>query len=264
MPGSYDLLALATSSRTAGPRAIPDSAYTARTRVDIGNQDVQGVTMTLTAAVDVQGRIVVTGDDKDIPPNSVHLYLVTEEFSPAATWLISSPRVDASGQFVIPKALPLRYSFTAEGIPEDAYIADVREGATSIFDTGLRVGNKSPDPIEVVINPKGARIDGVVQDADKKGIAYTAVVLVPQASRRGVSSFYKSAITDDAGHFTIRGIAPGDYKLFAWENVPSRAWRDPEFMVPYEELGKPVHLDPAAHIEDVPVRMISKSPADSH
>jgi len=164
---------------------------------------------------------------------------------------------------VIQKALPLRYSFSAEGIPEDAYIADIREGTTSIFDTGLWIGNKSPDPIEVVINPKGASIEGVVQNADKNGIAYTTVVLVPQVSRRGVAGFYKTAITDDAGHFTFRGIAPGDYKLFAWENIPSRAWRDPEFMVPFEELGSSVHVDPAARVENTVVRLIPKSPADS-
>jgi len=220
--------------------------------------------MELAAAVDIQGHMLIEGDDKTIPLNSVRMYLQTEEWSPAAIWLSSSPRVDAAGKFLIPKALPLRYSFSAEGIPEDAYIADVREGGTSIFDTGLRVGNKPPDPIEVVINPKGATIDGVVQGSDTKGIAFTTVVLVPQVSRRSVANFYKYAITDDAGHFTLRGIAPGEYKVFAWEKSPNRAWRDPEFLAPFEELGSPVKIDPAAHVENVTVRLIPKSAAASN
>ena len=44
LPGSYDLFILATSGRGSGQFAVPDSAYTARTRIDVGNQDVVGVT----------------------------------------------------------------------------------------------------------------------------------------------------------------------------------------------------------------------------
>jgi len=225
---------------------------------------VQGLTMDLAAAVDVQGRIVVEGEDKSISPNSIRLYLSPEEFSPAAIWLRGSPRGSAGGHFLFPKALPLQYPFSAEGIPEDAYIADIREGTTSIFDSGLRVGSKPPDPIEVVISPKAATIDGVVQGFDKKGIAYTTVVLVPQVSRRGVATFYRTAVTDEAGHFMVRGIAPGEYKLFAWEKVPPRAWRDPEFIAPFEELGTPVQIEPAAKVENVSVGLILKSPASSN
>ena len=139
---------------------------------------------------------------------------------------------------MFPKALPLRYTFSVESIPEDAYLADVRQGTTSILDTGLRLGDTAPEPLEVVINPTGAHLDGIVRDRDNSGIAFTRVVLVPEGPRRGVSSFYKTAVTDDVGKFTIRGIAPGEYKLFAWESSPARAWRGPpEFMAPFEEFG---------------------------
>jgi hypothetical protein len=161
------------------------------------------------------------------------------------------------------KALPLRYSFSAENVPEDAYISDIREGPTSVFDTGLRVGNTSPDPIEIVINPKGGSVEGVVLDPNQKAVPYAAAVLVPQDSRRGVASFYKSVVTDSAGHFSIHGIAPGDYKVFSFESAPSRAWRNAEFIAPFEELGTPVHVDATAHVESPPVQWIPKSAADS-
>jgi hypothetical protein len=40
----------------------------------------------------------------------------------------------------------------------------------------------------------------------------------------------------------LRGIAPGDYKLFSWEEAESGSWEDPEFLKPFEEKGERVSL----------------------
>jgi hypothetical protein len=53
---------------------------------------------------------------------------------------------------------------------------------------------------------------------------------------------YKSGTTDQYGRFDIRGIVPGDYKLFSWEYVESGAWEDAEFLKPLEEKGEAVTL----------------------
>jgi hypothetical protein len=33
-------------------------------------------------------------------------------------------------------------------------------------------------------------------------------------------------MTTDDGSFTIGGLAPGEYKLYAWEDVESGVWQD--------------------------------------
>jgi hypothetical protein len=38
----------------------------------------------------------------------------------------------------------------------------------------------------------------------------------------------------------MKGIAPGEYKVFAWENVEFDAYKDPDFLRRYEDAGKPV------------------------
>ncbi len=50
------------------------------------------------------------------------------------------------------------------------------------------------------------------------------------------------------GQFSVRGIAPGDYKLFAWEAIEEGAYQDPEFLRPYEERGKPIHVDEGSRL----------------
>jgi hypothetical protein len=51
---------------------------------------------------------------------------------------------------------------------------------------------------------------------------------------------YKSQSTDQYGHFDLRGIAPGDYKLFTWDEVEEGAWEDADFLKPFEEKGEKV------------------------
>jgi protocatechuate 3,4-dioxygenase beta subunit len=50
---------------------------------------------------------------------------------------------------------------------------------------------------------------------------------VPEPSRRTQYTLFKEQTTDQYGHFELRGIAPGDYKLFSWEEAESGAWEIP-------------------------------------
>jgi hypothetical protein len=74
------------------------------------------------------------------------------------------------------------------------------------------------------------------------------VTLVPESDRRKEERLYKSTTTDQNGQVSLRGIAPGDYKLFAWEAIEEGAYQDPEFLRPYEERGKPVHVDEGSRL----------------
>lgn len=51
---------------------------------------------------------------------------------------------------------------------------------------------------------------------------------------------YRSVSTDQNGHFTMKGLRPGDYKLIAWEDIESGAYMDPEYVKPHESAGKDV------------------------
>ena len=67
-------------------------------------------------------------------------------------------------------------------------------------------------------------------------------MLIPD-TRRDRQQFYKNAATDQYGHFNIKGIAPGNYKLFAWEDVEPGAAEDPEFLKPYENKGQAFSIE---------------------
>lgn len=62
----------------------------------------------------------------------------------------------------------------------------------------------------------------------------------------GRADLFKSTTSDQNGHYEFAVIAPGNYKLFAWEDVEPEAWEDSDFLKDYEKLGEKVVLEPGA------------------
>jgi hypothetical protein len=71
------------------------------------------------------------------------------------------------------------------------------------------------------------------------------VVMVPDEAHRDQSRLYQKAATDQYGHYLLRGIAPGDYKIFCWDEVEDGAWEDAEFLKTYEDRGQKISVQEA-------------------
>ena len=94
----------------------------------------------------------------------------------------------------------------------------------------------------MLVSPKAATVSGVAKIRDTgKTAAGATVVLVPNEKERAqIAEFYQHATTNQFGRFEFKSVVPGDYKVYAWEDVESTAWLDPEFMKPLEGIGEPV------------------------
>ena len=54
---------------------------------------------------------------------------------------------------------------------------------------------------------------------------------------------YKVTGTDNQGRFQLQGLRPGDYRVFAWENIENGTWIDSTFLRLNEERGTTIHID---------------------
>jgi hypothetical protein len=125
------------------------------------------------------------------------------------------------------------------------YISEIRQGARSILENGLvEVGPAGAEPLQITFKINGGRIDGVVRDSQSKLVPMASVSLIPPPGRRGNPLFYQRAVSDAKGHFTLRGVGPGDYKLFAWEQLTPGADENPDFIVAYESRGQAITVTP--------------------
>jgi hypothetical protein len=96
--------------------------------------------------------------------------------------------------------------------------------------------------MDLVITANGGVCEGVAVDRKGEPVANAVVVAVPEARMRSRVDRYRKTVTDQTGRFTLRGIRPGDYTVFAWENVDGEAYYNPDFLKAYEGQGSAMHL----------------------
>src|SRR4030095_10056097 len=97
---------------------------------------------------------------------------------------------------------------------------------------GVSITDSTQDSLEIVLTRESGTLEGLVTDPGRGGATGATVVLVPASARKN-SKLYKSAVTDSSGRFRFQGIATGDYLVFAWSDVETGAWQNPDFMRPF-------------------------------
>ncbi|HEX4999958.1 MAG TPA: hypothetical protein VFY29_17185, partial [Terriglobia bacterium] len=181
------------------------------------------------------------GAPAQVPTPRVRLGLQSKDNAPVAA-ASSQATFDPSGLYVFPSVPQgsYRMQVNLSGQDQEAYVADIRLGGASIYDDGLFIDGPLPGDIEVAIVSRGSRVQGAVETVESRPGANAVVALVPAENRRQNLTLYKTSRTDAKGNFTLRGVAPGIYKLFAWEDVPNTAWQNAEFLSRYEQLGQTI------------------------
>jgi hypothetical protein len=56
-------------------------------------------------------------------------------------------------------------------------------------------------------------------------------------------ALYHTATSDSTGHFMLRNVAPGNYKVFAWQTIPAGAYFNSNFLAKYEARGHAVAVN---------------------
>jgi hypothetical protein len=247
LPGSYELFARIQDPRgTPGANGLTPMAW-GRASFDVRDRNVEGVSITVHPSIDVRGKVTLDGK---APASANALRVGLQADGPSlriANYTAVAGRQQtpaADGAFTVPAVAEGAYRFLWSGLPADSYVSDVRQGGTSIYDAGLYVTDKSPEPIEIVMRSDGGTFEGLLTRANSQPMGRTLVVLVPQPGYRSNPSRYKTTLSDLQGHFTVHGIQPGTYKAFAWENLPDGAYFNADFLKMHENEGIPVEVLP--------------------
>ena len=123
----------------------------------------------------------------------------------------------------------------------------MRSGEIDVLVDGLAVPSTGVVPVEIVTALASGVVDGNVLDHDEHPVVGATVVLVPEPNLRARADRFRKSTTDQYGQFELRSVPPGDYKLFAWEDVDDAAWLDPEFLKKYEKQGEAVSVEAKGH-----------------
>lgn len=227
-PGSY----LLTAQWDYGSAKLP---------IEVGSSNINSVNLTISPNPDVRGLLRLdNGGTVQLGNRRIVVSL-----QPSETLLsIIAQTVNTDGTFMLSNVPPDTYAFNVTGLPDNYCVKDIRVESERLADGTLNLaGGSLVGALEVVLGQSCGNLEGVVADADGHSFDGATVVLVPQASRQHALYLYRTASTDQSGRFSLQGIAPGDYHLYAWEAIEGGAYLDPDFVHAYEEQGVNVSVE---------------------
>ncbi len=209
-----------------------------RVLVQVGDADVQGLTIPVSAGIDLRGRVRV---DPQRPFDYSKL-AVSAMPTDNSTFGAQGNQVRPDGGFTLENLMAGNYRVMVSGFPEEYYLKSVSFGGSDVLETGLSVDSGSASAqLECVLSAGGSTVSGTVVKDDKP--AQATVLLVPDPPRRDRQDLYSMKRTQGDGSFAMVGLPPGDFKLFAFEDPDPDLLNDPSLLQPYEAKGSSVHLE---------------------
>ena len=244
-PGSYTIVAA-------------NNNLNARTDVQVGFSDVEGVVLALGQSFNITGRVVFEG--RQPTPAELNALRISLAMNPPVPGLESSsysvvlpngaltlsagrgdfriniaPLLNVAGASFVPP-LP-----GARALP-NLYVKSIRLGNADVLNGGLHLDGRTEASLEIVIGTTPGSVEGVVVNPNGQPVPNVPVSLLPDAGRRTRFDLYKSTSSDGTGRFKIEQVPPGDYVAFAWDGIDSGEWQNPAFVAPYESRGVRVRV----------------------
>jgi hypothetical protein len=230
-PGSYNLIGGWNDGR---------KAYAGRVPVEVNAADLDGISLVLRSATNLQGRLRTDGDG---PLDFSKLQVWLQPGDPSGMGGGGGAEIKADGSFVVRNLFDGNYHIRVSGYPEQYYVKSARLGGSDVPLAALVLGNgQSPGPLEIQLSLNGGSVSGTVLN-DSQPAPGSLVVLVPDPPNRARDEMYSTKTTDQLGRFNMLGLPPGRFKLFAWEATEGIDFTDAEFLKQYEERGKSVTIE---------------------
>jgi hypothetical protein len=266
-PGNYELHAVVRLKETDNR-----VNYTAKARLTVGSQDLRNIQITVRKGGGLHVNVSVPAEvqsylrnlprraDQEQPLRVSFQPEVSSEAIPSIQ-LESTEFENNSLTFSQANVIAGRYRLVrVMPLPPDAYIGDLKQNGQTVYDGVVDVG-ETPADVQVSIGRNGGTIQGTVTTSPVDAPNYIAVVLVPDAPRRGNFFYYKrqdvgSTQTDPSQfRFSFVGVAPGNYKVTAVDTLPRGSEMDPDVFARYESRAIAVSVTSGAS-RDIQVPLI--------
>jgi hypothetical protein len=242
IPGSYRLVA----QERREDRFLTGSAV-----VEIGNQDVAGVALPLGNGAELQGRVVLEGQNQPATLGSMRVSAISlgESSGGGMGFRARGPagaNLKEDGTFLLKDLVEGPAKIVVSQPPAGSYLKSIHAQGKDVTDTPLDL--RSGDHIqgvEIVIASDGAQLNGSVKESSSgPPVSGASILLYPSDAKLiGPNSRYiRTVKTGQQGEFALQGLVPGEYKLCAVLDHESGAEFDPEYLQSLDRVSKAVSL----------------------
>jgi protocatechuate 3,4-dioxygenase beta subunit len=206
--------------------------------LEVSNASVDSVRVVINRGADIPGRVIV--ENKAAVPSEIMVAIESRNsrhIGPDRQVQLKPDRT-----FLLTGLADGIYDFDLWSMCDGCYLKTATANGQDILDQGLQISSGTfPSPIELVYSTNSATIDGTVVRADGSLVPGAEVVLIPDRQQASSFSHYREKPTDQYGHFTIRGVVPGNYHVYSWQSTDFD-YRDREFLKPFEQKAQALSI----------------------
>jgi hypothetical protein len=220
----------------------------AREIVNVGDQDVDGVILSLKPGLEITGTMTTDGPPPSTPQNQQQpsapmkprVFLQPVDVSGG----MAPATADADGTFVLRAVAPDVYTVMAMSGQPGTYVKSIRLGDQDVPTGQIDLTQMSSAALKIVFGTDGGSIQGTVQDRNGKPAPRLIVSLSPPEEYAGRRDLFKVTSTDPKGNFQFQDVAPGEYKALAWEDADMNMVQVAEFRKPFEGKAASITISP--------------------
>jgi hypothetical protein len=208
--------------------------------VDVSDADVLDVALTSDHRPSIEGRVRWDGAQR---PSATDRERIRLTLDPVTTSCFSDERsatvgADGSLRFVNVAAGEYRLRAT---LPPGAYLKSARLNGIDAAN-GFSISGPAPASLEIVLSDKAGRIEGTIVGTNGRPMPGVEAVLLPIREADRMPGRVMASMSDQHGRFDLQSIPPGDYKLFAWEDLEPYGYYDADVVRPFMAVGTSIRV----------------------
>lgn len=200
-PGSYVLVAnLNQASRE----------FWAERRIEVVDTNISNVQLQLRGPSNLSGKVNATGG---LSFQGVTVHLSPEDGNSSD----ASADVAQDGTFSFPELRRTTFRIQLAGLPDGWYLRSATVGNESALTRGVDLtADSSGQSLQITVAPGAGTITGIVLDpVAGDGVPHAIVKLFPDPATPHRADTFRIAATDGTGHFVIKNVVPGRYRVLA-------------------------------------------------
>jgi len=153
------------------------------------------------------------------------------------------------GAFKITGVYPAKYWVALGAMPQGTYLKSIRFAGQEVARTPLDLTTGAAGSLEIILSAKAADISGTVHNDKGEPLLQIPVTLWPKVPDKGrPDGGIHTANTDRNGGFKISGLAPGEYYIAAWDDLPEQGLeQNPDFLARFASDQIAVKLSESGH-----------------
>jgi len=226
---------------------VDDQPYSTAISVHVDASGVDNLELRPVGPSAIAGQLRLEGESKSKLTETSVSVRRDDQSNPG-----SDENAAEDGTFSLRKLIPGIYRLNVKA-PESLYVKSITQDGRDVRESGvdLQAGGMSI-AVQVVLSANGGSIEGLVENG-----AGAHVTLIPSDSHGALTPDHVTIVGTD-GHFVFAVVAPGRYKLFAWEDADdaNAAVYDGAFRQPFESKAQTVEVaekqKAAAQLQSIP------------